>query len=120
MIKFISDENIAPTLVKAIRKKGFDIKDIKEEKMFGIGDDEVLKFANKENRIVISHDKDFANLIKNRLLPHKGVILLRFMNQSPDNFMKHFIPLLDSEIKNRFKNNLVIISEGFVKIEQRR
>src|SRR3989338_5162939 len=117
MIKFLSDENIAPTLIKAIRKKGFNVKDIKEENMFGASDDEILKMANKEGRVVISHDKDFANLINNRLLTHKGVILLRFINQSPDNVVKHFIPLLDSKIKARFKNNLVVISEGFVKIE---
>ena len=85
--------------------------------MFGASDGDVLKMANNENRIVISHDKDFANLINNRLLPHKGVILLRFINQSPDNVVKHFIPLLDSKIKARFKNNLVVISEEFVKIE---
>lgn len=36
MIKFLSDENIALKLVKSIRKKGFDVKDIKEEKLFGI------------------------------------------------------------------------------------
>ncbi len=71
MIKFLSDENTAPSLVKSIRRKGFDVKDIKEEKMFGVGDYEVLEIGNKENRIVISHDKDFANLINNRLLPHK-------------------------------------------------
>ena len=117
MIKFLSDENIAPSLVKAIRKKGFNVKDIKEERMFGTEDVKILKIAEKENRIVLSHDKDFANLINNRLLPHKGVILLRFIDQSPPNAIKHFIPLLDSKVKNKFKNNLVIISEGFIKIE---
>jgi predicted nuclease of predicted toxin-antitoxin system len=117
MIKFISDENISPALIKAIRKRGFNVKDIKEDGMFGTSDDEILKVANKENRIVISHDKDFANLINNRQLPHKGVILLRFIDQSPNNAIKHFIPLLDSKTKDRFKNNLVVVSEGFVKIE---
>lgn len=117
MLRFLSDENIAPSLVKAIRKKNFDVKDIKEEKMFGIGDDEVLKIANHEDRIVISHDKDFANLVNNRQVQHKGVILLRFIDQSHNNVIKHFIPLLDSKIKNKFKNNLVVISEEFVKIE---
>ena len=73
--------------------------------------------ANNENRIVISHDKDFANLINNRLLPHKGVILLRFIDQSPKNAIKHFIPLLNSRIKNKFKNNFAVISEEFIKIE---
>ena len=117
MIRFLSDENIAPSLIKAIRKNGFNVKDIKEENMFGTGDDEILRIANKENRIVISHDKDFANLINNRKLSHKGVILLRFIDQSPNNAIKHFIPLLNSKTKEKFKNNLVVISEGFVKIE---
>jgi hypothetical protein len=39
MIKFLTDENIATSLVKAIRKKGCDVKDIKEEKLFGIEDE---------------------------------------------------------------------------------
>ena len=117
MIKFLTDENISASLVKAIRKNGYDVKDIKEEKLFGTKDNEILKIANKENRIVLTHDKDFANLLNSPLTSHKGVILLRFVNQSPKNVINHFIPLLNSELKDKFKNKLVIISEDFVKIK---
>jgi predicted nuclease of predicted toxin-antitoxin system len=116
MIKFLTDENIATSLVKAIRKKGCDVKDIKEEKLFGIEDNEIIKIANKENRIILTHDKDFANLLNFPLTSHKGVILLRFVNQSPSNSINHFIPLLDSKLRDKFKNRLTIISEDFVKI----
>ena len=37
---------------------------LKEEGLFGISDKEVLALAFKENRAVITHDKDFANLLK--------------------------------------------------------
>ena len=117
MTKFLTDENIASSLIKEIRRKGYDVKDIKEEKLFGASDDEILKMANKENRIILTHDKDFANLLNFPLTSHKGVILLRFFDQSPNNTVNHFIPLLDSKIKNKFKNKLVIVSENSVKIE---
>ena len=116
MIKFLTDENIAVSLVKAIRKKGYDVKDVKEERLFGTEDNEIINIANKENRIILTHDKDFANLLNFPLTSHKGVILLRFANQSPNNVINHFIALLDSKLKDKFKNRLAIISEDFVKI----
>jgi len=116
MIKFLTDENIAASLIKAIRKRGYDVKDIKEERLFGIEDNKILKIASKENRIVLTHDKDFANLLNFPLTSHKGVMLLRFVNQSPNNAISHFMSLLDSKLKDKFKNRLVIISEDFVKI----
>lgn len=116
MIKFLTDENISPSLIKAIRRKGYDVKDIKELKRFGISDNDVLNIANKEDRIILTHDKDFANLLNFPLTSHRGVILLRFVDQSPNNVIKHFMPVLDSKLKNKFKNSLVIITEYFIKL----
>lgn len=42
VIRFLTDENISSSLVKSLRKNGFDVKDIKEEKLYGISDKEVL------------------------------------------------------------------------------
>ncbi len=61
-LKFLTDENIFPSLVNALRSKSYNVKDIKEEKLLGISDSEALKLAFKENRVVITHDKDFANI----------------------------------------------------------
>lgn len=115
VMKFLADENIASSLVKEIRKKNFNIKDIKEEKFYGISDNAIIEMANNEDRIILTHDKDFVDTLCNSKKQHKGVVLLKFKNQSPKNVIKHFIPILSSEIKNKFKNSLVIISEDYIK-----
>ena len=115
-LKFLTDENISTSLVTALRNKKYDVKDIKEENLFGISDAEVLKSAYKENRVVVTHDKDFANLLSYSPIKHKGVILLRFFNQSPKNVVKLFIHVLEQLKESKIKNALVIVSEDYVRI----
>ena len=116
MIKFLADENIPPALVSVLRTKGYDIGDIKEKKLFGLSDEEVVKLAGRESRIILTCDKDFANLIKFPLRTHKGVILLRFSNLSPLNIIQRFIPLLETKIKDRLTGSLVIIKDDYIDI----
>ena len=115
-LKFLTDENISPSLVKILRNKKYDVKDIKEEKLFGINDTEILKLAYKENRVVITHDKDFANLLSYSQIKHKGVILLRFSNQSPKNVVNSFTSILEQIKESKIKDSLMILSEDYVRI----
>src|SRR3989344_7598132 len=105
-LKFLADENVSTYVVKSLRHKGYDTKDIKEEKLFGISDREVLSIAVQDNRTVITHDKDFANLINYKQEKHKGVILLRLKNQTPENVVKIFIPILENIEESKIKKSL--------------
>ena len=40
--RFLTDENIAKSLVRKLRDEGHDVKDIKEEKLFGTSDKEIV------------------------------------------------------------------------------
>lgn len=119
MIRFLTDENISPQVISALRVKGYDVKDIKEEKAFGISDEEVIKFARKEERVILTCDKDFANLIKFPLQSHSGVVLLRFSNLSPSNITKSFLPLLETSLANKLSGALVIIKDNYIEITER-
>ena len=116
-LRFLTDENIAKSLVKALRNKGHDVKDIKEEKLFGTPDKEIVNISVKEDRIILTHDKDFANISDFPMQSHNGIVLIRYKDQSPDNVIAKFIPLLDTKLKNKFKKSLVIIKEDFIKIQ---
>jgi len=48
-----------------------------EELSPGLADDELLRIARDEQRIVLTGDKDFGELVFRRLLVVPGVILLR-------------------------------------------
>ena len=113
--KFLTDENIASSLVKTLREQGYNVLDIKEEALFGISDKEIISLANRQKRIILTHDKDFANLINNPFIKHSGVILLRFSNQSPQNVIKRIIPVL-KEITPKLKNSLAIVSDDCIRI----
>lgn len=113
--RFLADENISKSLVKALRDKSHDVKDIKEEKLFGTPDKEIVKAAKAEDRIILTHDKDFNNMLDFPLQSHNGIILIRYNDLFPDNVIRQFVPLLDTEIKNKLKKHLVIITDHFIK-----
>jgi len=113
--RFLTDENISKSLVKVLREKSHDIKDIKEEKLFGTPDREIVNIAKAEDRIILTHDKDFSNILVFPLQSHNGIILIRYKDLSPRNVIEKFTPLLDSKIKNKLKKYLVIVTDSFIK-----
>lgn len=116
MIKFLADENIATRVIEALRNEGFNVLSVYEEKFSGIDDEKILKFAQEQKRIILTHDKDFGNLIRQPYQPHDGVILLRLRNQSPQNVINHLIPFLKRVKPSKIKNRLVVFQEGKIRI----
>jgi predicted nuclease of predicted toxin-antitoxin system len=53
MLKLLSDENIFPSTLELLRCHGLDVKDIKEMKLCGINDKEVMELARREDRLLI-------------------------------------------------------------------
>jgi predicted nuclease of predicted toxin-antitoxin system len=40
-----------------------------------LDDDSIIEKANRENYILVTHDKDFGELVFRERKPHKGVLL---------------------------------------------
>ena len=82
-LKFLANENIPLTSVKLLRKKNIDIVAISEVSP-GISDVEVMKNAISENRIIVTFDRDYGELIFSRNIPTPpGIIYLRFVPNNP-------------------------------------
>lgn len=114
MLKFLAHENIASRIIIKILENGFDIKRI-DKISPGLSDDDIIEIAQKENRIILTHDKDFANIYKYPLKKHEGVILIRLKNQSPKNVIKYLIPLI-KQGKEKLNNSLAILNEQGTRI----
>ena len=115
-LSFLTDENISKSLLIALRKNKYNVKDIKEQGLSGVSDKGILDLAVKENRIILTHDKDFVNFHQLHSIKHKGIIILRFSNQSPKSVVEKFIPIINSKISEKFKRFLVIISDKHIEI----
>jgi predicted nuclease of predicted toxin-antitoxin system len=76
-MRFLANENVPGDTIRALRSAGWDVAAIAEERP-SISDAEVLANARAENRIVITFDRDYGELVYARdHLPPPGVIYLR-------------------------------------------
>lgn len=89
-MKFLADENLPRTIVLFLRSKNHHVKDIKEEQLQGLDDNEIIALAKREKRIILT----------------VSVILFHFPRRLPTNvliYLEAFLGKIASEsIKDPF------------------
>lgn len=79
MSRILADENIPPALSQALRSANHDVQSIFDLGLQGALDEAVLQAANKDDRILLTADKDFGLLLELGPLAGRGkVVLLRY------------------------------------------
>ncbi len=76
-MNFLADECCDAGLVDALRHEGHDVAFVMES-MRGASDTDVLQRAQQEERILLTEDKDFGELVYRLHRTVPGIILLRF------------------------------------------
>jgi predicted nuclease of predicted toxin-antitoxin system len=76
-MKFLLDESVELRLQPFLKTLGYDVTSVAKDYLYGLFDEDVLEIAAQEQRILITNDKDFGELIFRHHLSHHGVILLR-------------------------------------------
>jgi hypothetical protein len=76
-MRFLLDESAELRIAAFLRLAGHDVTSIAEDHPRSIPDHEVLGIANAEQRILITNDRDFGELIFHQRHPHQGVIYFR-------------------------------------------
>ena len=82
MSRFLLDESADLPLRAHLRAKGHDATAIAHDYPAALADEEVLAIAVSEDRILITNDRDFGELVFRRQLPHRGVILFRLGDEA--------------------------------------
>ena len=75
-LKFIVDVGVSNKVEKWLAAQGFDVLNVRDIDP-RLPDHEIVKIATKENRMVITMDKDFGELVYRTNINHTGVLLLR-------------------------------------------
>jgi predicted nuclease of predicted toxin-antitoxin system len=113
-VKFLVDECTGKRLAKLLEKAGFDVVFVGDWKPSAT-DDEVLEKAEKEDRILITDDKDFGELIFRLGRPSKGVILLRLSTTDP---MKRFQVLNDVLKLIDVRGKFVVVGDEAIRVRR--
>jgi predicted nuclease of predicted toxin-antitoxin system len=90
-----------------------DIVSIKELTA-GVSDETVLETANKQNRILITFDSDFGELIFRQKLKARGVILLKFAPKSTQQVVDTISNVLKTQAK--IEDHFLIVKEKKIRV----
>jgi predicted nuclease of predicted toxin-antitoxin system len=83
-MKFLANENFPLSSVIYLKNKGFDIIYIGTDNQ-SISDRQVLSIALKQNRTILTFDRDYGELIfRYNIKPPKGIIYLRLTKYTPE------------------------------------
>ena len=59
-LKFLADMNISPITVEELKNKGWNIVRVNEVMDVRSKDTEILAYARKLDKVIITHDLDFS------------------------------------------------------------
>ncbi len=83
-MRILANENISSAVIHGLRADGHDVVAVKDW-LPGADDESVLQHAQAEERILLTHDRDFGELAYRKQLPAAcGVVLLRLTGPDPD------------------------------------
>jgi predicted nuclease of predicted toxin-antitoxin system len=83
-VKLFLDENLSPQQARELRSQGYDACAVAEVGLSGAPDETIRRYAVDTDRILVTLDADFANLI--RFPPHEtpGVMRLKIHPPTED------------------------------------
>jgi predicted nuclease of predicted toxin-antitoxin system len=113
-MRLLADENFPAAAVRALDAAGADIASVRGAAP-GLSDSEVLAWAVREERVLITFDKDFGELAKASALPvTSGVILLRLPMQAPDDIGRRLADLI--MVRSDWTGHFSVIEPGRVRM----
>lgn len=112
-MRLLANENIPLASIVRLRNEGFDIIAVSEQ-FPSVKDETVILFASMENRIIITFDRDYGELIFKHNLKHSaGVIYLRIQNFQPEEPAELLLNLFKSDLT--FEGYFTVISENNIR-----
>ena len=113
-MRFLVDESCDIALVQTLRAAGWDVIAVAEQ-CPGAADADVIVLAAGQNRILVTEDKDFGQLVYASGHGHCGVIFLRY----PFPLAAHIAENLAALVKRQgaaLSSAFVVIRPGSIRI----
>jgi predicted nuclease of predicted toxin-antitoxin system len=99
-LRFLVDVNIGVAVADSLRDSGHDVT-FAGDVDWRLPDRDMLSLAHGEQRIILTMDTDFGDLVYHSQQPHAGVLLLRMPGANRDTKVQ-----VVQEIVNRYGDQL--------------
>ncbi len=113
-MRFLVDESTGIAVAEYLRSMGHDVLAVGET-MPQADDFEILALAARENRIVVTNDKDFGMLVFRSGQAHQGILLLRLADERLMNRI-HLVRQVLEQYGHLLPGHFVVATEKRVRV----
>jgi predicted nuclease of predicted toxin-antitoxin system len=115
-MRFLADMGISPKTVAFLRDLGHDAVHLHALGMDRLPDPAILELARAENRILLTHDLDFGELIAagGETLP--SVIVFRLRRMKPESVNHHLQGIITRHRESLERGAIVSVVEGQARV----
>jgi predicted nuclease of predicted toxin-antitoxin system len=117
-MKFLVDECIGTSMLACLRDAGHDAASVVEV-MPQATDEDILRRAVSEGRIVVTNDKDFGELVYRSGWEHCGVVLLRLRDEQAENRVRVMKSVLEI-VGERLQDHYTVATETGIRVRSGR
>ena len=93
-MKFVADAGISPRTVKFLREQGHDVVHVRDIGMQRAKDAEILELARTQDRIVLTFDLDFGDLLALGLSDKPSTIIFRLDVETAESVNTNLLTVL--------------------------
>jgi predicted nuclease of predicted toxin-antitoxin system len=117
LLRFLADESCDYSIVRSLKAAGYDVLAVSEYSTRSI-DRELIEQAYREQRVLITEDKDFGWLVFVSRADSAGVILIRFSGNARRELADLVVKLIN-EHAEELTGAFVVIQPGHIRINPR-
>ena len=109
-MKFLADMCISSKVVSWLRSVNHDVVHLREQGLQRLADNKVFQKACKEERILLTFDLDFGEIVTGTRGTRTSVILFRLHNASPEAVV-YLLETVIKEASNVLEQGAIVIVE---------
>ena len=115
-MRFLADMGISPKTVDFLNALQHDATHLHDQKLDSAPDSVILKKAREEQRILLTHDLDFGELLAASGTLSPSVIIFRLRNMHPDRVNTSLEAIIDKHAALLEKGVIISVDEGQIRV----
>lgn len=117
-MRFIADMGIAQAAVSWLREEGHDAFHLRERGLQRLSDDEIIRLAVDEDRIILTHDLDFSRIVALSKKEQPSVISFRLFDMRSKSVILYIQEVIERFVDPLMRGCLISIREDGIRIRR--
>jgi predicted nuclease of predicted toxin-antitoxin system len=111
-VRFLADMGVSPKAVEWLRAAGHDAVHLRDEGLHRLPDDAVFAKARAENRIVLTFDLDFGEIVALNAGSVVSVVVFRVQDSRTERVIERLADVLEQSSEALQSGSIIVVEDA--------